>query len=118
MVHSLNLCLATVLALTLAAPGAMAQTAPHRHVRHVVHHRAVAIPPGDIVVHARSYLDPGPPAWNEVGTGDRYASDSTPSSPLAYRELGSEFGLGGFETLPTRFNPPGRPQPIWEFSEP
>jgi len=50
-----------------------------------------------------------------VGTGARYATDSTPSSPLDYRGLGSTFGLGAFETLPTRFNPPGRPEPLFEF---
>jgi hypothetical protein len=98
-----------------------APVAQHRIA--TVHHRVVhprvadAIAPGDIVVHGhqRSFLDPGPPAWNESGTGARYATDSTPDSPLSYRETGSEFGLGGFETLPTRFNPPGRPEPLFEW---
>ena len=133
MARYIKLRLATALALALAAPAAMAQSAqspisPHRapvvhHRVAAVHHRAARqrvaeeIPPGDIVVHGnqRSFLDPGPPSWNESGTGARYATDSTPSSPLSYRELGSEFGLGAFETLPTRFNPPGRPEPLIEW---
>ncbi len=133
MARSLKLPLAAALALVLAAPAAMAQSTqspyhPQRaplaqHRVATVHHRVVrprvaeVIPPGDIVVHGheRSFLDPGPPAWNESGTGARYATNSTPDSPLSYRETGSEFGLGGFETLPTRFNPPGRPEPLFEW---
>ncbi|MBV8661463.1 MAG: hypothetical protein JO107_00040 [Hyphomicrobiales bacterium] len=141
MARTQTLRLAAALALVLGAPAAMAQSAQpmqsaqpavshrapvvhHRiamrpHPIGSVHRRAVAevVPPGEIVVHAaqRSYLDPGPPAWYEAGTGRRYVTDSTPSSPLDYRGLGSQFGLGGFETLPTRFNPPGRPEPIVEW---
>jgi hypothetical protein len=116
MVRSLSLCVAA-LAVALSAPAAMAQPALHRH--HVVRHRVAAMPRGDIVVHARrSYLDPGPPAWYEQGRGDRYVDDSTPSDALNSREIGPTFGLGGFEVLPTRFNPPGRPEPLFTFSEP
>jgi hypothetical protein len=116
MTRSLSLGVATALTVIALASSANAQQTPVRHAHPHPHHVIVAAQPGDIVVHARrSYLDPGPPAWNEVGTGARYATDSTPSSPLDYRELGSTFGLGGFETLPTRFNPPGRPEPLFEF---
>jgi hypothetical protein len=140
MARTLTLRLATALALALAAPAAMAQSAqpiqsaqPTVSKRAPVVHHSVAmrphrlatarrqvaevVPPGEIMVHAgqRSYLDPGPPAWYEAGSGARYATDSTPSSPLDFRGLGSQFHLGAFETLPTRFNPPGRPEPLVEW---
>jgi hypothetical protein len=117
MARSLILSVATTLALIALAPSANAQTPvhhPHPHAHHVI----VAAQPGDIVVHARrSYLDPGPPAWNEVGTGDRYVGDSTPYNVLNDRELGPQFGInnGGFETLPNRFDPPGRYDPLFWF---
>jgi hypothetical protein len=113
MARSLSLGAVAALAFVALAPNANAHAPVHHpHAHHVI----LAAQPGDIVVHARrSYLDPGPPAWNEEGTGARYATDSTPSSPLDYRGLGSTFGLGAFETLPTRFNPPGRPEPLFEF---
>ena len=115
MIRSLNLCVAAALAATLAAPGAMAQSAPPR--RHVaIHHRVAAIPAGDIVVHAgRSYLDPGPPAWYEQGRGASYVDAGTPSDALNSRDIGPSFGLGGFEALPTRFNPPGSSGPLFTF---
>jgi hypothetical protein len=51
-----------------------------------------------------------------VGTGDRYVTDTTPGS---LSELGPSFG-GAYmsSVLPSRFNPPGRPEPLIEFWEP
>jgi hypothetical protein len=95
-------------ALALAVSAADAQTAPRRH-----HHTVV--PAGDIVVHAgRSYLDPGPATWNEVGTGNRYVGDTTPSSFL---DFGGPFASnpGSFAVLPSRFNPPGPAEPLFVF---
>jgi len=125
MPHPLNIWLAVGFALAIAASAAQAQT-PVQHPRHhVVRHGQTVlnepgaihvVRPGDIVVHARrSYLDPGPGAWTEVGAGDRYATDTTPASML---NLGSPFANRGFDTLPSRFNPPGRPEPLFTFSEP
>ena len=99
-------------ALTLAAGISTADAQTIRHPRHT--HYVAAVRPGDIVVHARrSYLDPGTGASpGEIGTGNRYVSDTAPAS------LGSEgptFGNRGFDTLPTRFNPPGQPEPLFGF---
>ena len=108
MVRSLITGFAAALALAAAVSAADAQT-----VRHFRHLHAAAVRPGDIVVHARSYLDPGAGASvGEIGTGNRYVSDSAPSS---LGQLGPTFGNGAFDTLPTRFNPPGRPEPLFEF---
>jgi hypothetical protein len=107
MVRSLMMGFAAALALAAAASTADAQTVRHRHMHYA------AVHPGDIVVHARSYLDPGAGAsFGEIGTGDRYVTDSAPSS---LGEMGPMFGNGAFDTLPTRFNPPGRPEPLFEF---
>ena len=106
-----NAGLATALAAALAlvaVSSADAQTMRHRRAAH-----AVAVHPGDIVVHARSYLDPGTAASaGEIGTGNRYVTDAVPPSLGA---LGPTFGNGAFDELPTRFNPPGRPEPLFEF---
>jgi len=107
MVRSLITGLAAALALVAAVSAADAQTLRH----HRLHDTAVR--PGDIVVHARSYLDPGPGASvGEIGTGDRYATDSAPSS---MRAMGPTFGNGAFDYLPSRFDPPGRPEPLFQF---
>jgi hypothetical protein len=117
MIRLSSFCVAAALAVTFAASGAMAQSLPHRH--HVVHHRVAAVRPGDIVVHAgRSYLDPGPPAWYEQGRGASYVDDGTPSDVLNSRDIGPSFGFSGFEVLPSRFNPPGRPEPLFTFTDP
>lgn len=110
MVRSLITGLAAALALAAAVSAADAQTV--RHYRHA-HYAIVHHPGGDIVVHARSYLDPGTAASaGEIGTGDRYATDSAPSS---MRAMGPTFGNGAFDYLPSRFNPPGRPEPLFQF---
>ncbi len=114
MARSLNIWVATALAVAIVAPAVAAPEA-QALVRHPRHH--VVIHPGDIVVHARrSYLDPGRPGWAEAGTGNRYATDSGPSS---FADFGMPFAANrGFDLLPSRFNPPGRPEPLFEFSEP
>jgi hypothetical protein len=110
MVRSLTFWSAALLALAVAVSSADAQTI-RRHLRHAHAHYVVS--PGDIVVHARSYLDPGAGAsYGEIGTGNRYVTDSAPSS---MREMGPTFGNGAFDSLPSRFNPPGRPEPLFEF---
>jgi len=98
MARSLNIWLAAALAFAVAAPAAPAQTLV-RHPRHHVVHRGQTVlnepgsihvvRPGDIVVHARrSYLDPGPGTWTEIGTGNRYVTDTTPEN---YVHLGMPF---------------------------
>jgi hypothetical protein len=109
MVRSLFTGLGVALALAGAVSAADAQTI--RHPRHA--HYAAVHPGGDIVVHPRSYLSAGTVALpGEVGTGDRYVGDTAPSS---FRELGPTFGNGKFDYLPSRFNPPGRPEPLFVF---
>jgi hypothetical protein len=106
MARSLNIWIATALALAIFAPEAQAV------VRHPRHHFVQVVHPGDIVVHARrTYLDAGPTGG--VGTGNRYVTDSGPSS---FADFGMGFGSNrGFDLLPSRFNPPGRPEPLFEF---
>jgi hypothetical protein len=103
MARSLNIWVAAALILAIGAPDAQALV---RHPRHPVVH------PGDIVVHARrSYLDPGPTGG--VGTGNRYVTDSGPNS---FADFGMPFAANrGFDLLPSRFNPPGRPEPLFQF---
>jgi hypothetical protein len=115
MSRSSKFAIAAAFALAIAAPMAQAQTQVQSQVHHQRHAavRNPVVQPGDIVVHARrSYLDPGPTGG--VGTGNRYVGDTTPYS---FVELGMPFSryTGGFENLPTRFNPPGRPEPLFEF---
>ncbi len=82
MARSLNIWIATALALAIFAPEAQAV------VRHPRHHFVQVVHPGDIVVHARrTYLDAGPTGG--VGTGNRYVTDSGPSS---FAEFGMGFG--------------------------
>ena len=91
MARSLNIWIAAMLAFAIAAPEAQAVVRhAHHHFVHAAYH------PGDIVVHARrSYLDPGPGTWTEVGTGSRYVTDTTPTS---YVNLGMPFSaqMSGF----------------------
>jgi hypothetical protein len=92
MARSLNIMVAAGLALAMAAPEAQA-VVRHPHHHYIVH---AAYRPGDIVVHARrSYLDPGPGTWTEIGTSNRYVTDTTPES---YVNLGMPFSaqMSGF----------------------
>jgi hypothetical protein len=109
MVRSLVIGFAAALALAAGISTADAQT-----VRHPRHMHYAAVHSGDIVVHARrSYLDPGAGASvGEIGTGNRYVGDTTPSS---FGAQGPTFGNRAFDYLPSRFNPPGRPEPLFEF---
>jgi hypothetical protein len=110
MVRSVTLWSVATLALVFAVSSADAQTV-RRHQHHAQAHYVV--PPGDIVVHARSYLDSGVGAsYGEIGTGNRYVTDSAPAS---LGQEGSTFGARAYETLPTLFNPPGRPEPLFVF---
>jgi hypothetical protein len=75
------------------------------------HHRHWVARGGDIVVYTgRSYLDPGTSA--EIGSENHYFSDS-----VNYGAEGPDFtsAIGGFELLPSRFNPPGRPEPLFQY---
>ena len=104
--HSKMLIAATLAFAFAATFGADAQ-ALTRHPRHRL------VRSGDVVVHTgRSYLDPGTSA--EVGSENHYFSDTTPSS---FSGFGPSFsgGAGGFELLPTRLNPPGRAEPLFQF---
>ena len=102
-----SLLIVTTLALAFVGTlGADAQ-ALSRHPRHRLA-RA-----GDVVVHTgRSYLDPGASA--EVGSENHYFSDT---APYSFSGLGPSFSgaTAGFELLPTRLNPPGRPEPLFQF---
>jgi len=112
MMRSLVPWIVAGLALSTAA-SADAQT-----MRRVPHHAQVAahhvVRPGDIVVHARSYLDPGTAAAaGEIGTGNRYVTDS---APVSLHSEGSSWANGRLDFLPnSRFNPPGRPEPLLQF---
>ncbi|MGO9774508.1 MAG: hypothetical protein ACLQPI_12075 [Limisphaerales bacterium] len=93
MGRSLYIWVAAGVAFAIAASAAQAQTHAWRPRHHFVH---AAYRPGDIVVHARrSYLDPGPGTWTEIGTSNRYVTDTTPES---YVNLGMPFSaqMSGF----------------------
>jgi hypothetical protein len=93
---------ATVLAgLTLVGDLAMAQSRL----------REQAAPP--LTIQRRSFLDPGPVV--PVGSMNRYVQSITTLAVPVYAEIGVGKGFG-YETLPRRFDPPGRPQPVFEFS--
>lgn len=108
MARQSRILIVTAIALALAAMlGADAQAL----VRHP-HHRLVARG-GDVVVHTgRSYLDPGTSA--AVGSENHYFSDT---APYSFTGLGPSFtgAAAGFELLPSRFNPPGRAEPLFQF---
>ena len=107
MARQSRILIVTALALALAAVlGADAQAL----VRHPHHRLARA---GDVVVHTgRSYLDPGTSA--AVGSENHYFSDT---APYSFSGLGAPFtgSIAGFELLPSRFNPPGRAEPLFQF---
>ncbi len=104
--HS-KMLIVTMLALAFAATlGADAQAL----TRHPRHHLARG---GDVIVNTgRSYLDPGTSA--EVGSENHYFSDT---APYSFTGLGPSFtgATAGFELLPTRLNPPGRAEPLFQF---
>ncbi|THD46055.1 MAG: hypothetical protein E7774_06790 [Bradyrhizobium sp.] len=85
-------------ALAIVAGASLASAEPLR--RHTPHHPVASS--GDIYVHARSYLDPGPPSWLEVGTGDRYATDTAPAN---FMDFGPPLSAnpGSYAVLPRGF---------------
>jgi hypothetical protein len=65
-----------------------------------------------LTIQPRSFLDPGPIV--PVGSTNRYMSAVTTLATPVYSNTGpADFG---YNALPRRFDPPGRPQPIAEFS--
>jgi len=66
-----------------------------------------------LTIQRRSFLDPGPVA--PVGSRSRYVQSITTMAVPVYAELGVP-GRFGYDSLPRRFDPPGRPQPVFEFS--
>lgn len=65
-----------------------------------------------LTVQRRSFLDPGKVA--PIGSRNRYVQQITQIERPVYSYIGP--GGFGYETLPRRFDPPGRPQPLFEFS--
>jgi len=60
-----------------------------------------------------TFLDPGVVA--PVGSRNRYVQSITTLAVPVYAEINVP-GHFGYDVLPRRFDPPGRPQPIFEFS--
>lgn len=88
---------------SLACPGAgdaLAQTRPRE-----------SAPP--LTIQRRSFLDPGPVV--AVGSLNRHVQAITTLAVPASAEIGVP-GRFGYNTLPRRFDPPGRPQPLFTFS--
>jgi hypothetical protein len=90
---------AALAGLTLAGDLAVAQS------------RLRTAPP--LTIQRRSFLDPGPIA--PVGSRNRYVQSITTLAVPVYAEIGVP-GRFGYDVLPRRFDPPGRPQPLFEFS--
>ncbi|MBX9738774.1 MAG: hypothetical protein K2X62_01815 [Beijerinckiaceae bacterium] len=65
-----------------------------------------------LTIQRRSFLDPGPIV--PVGSMSNYVAAGTSLNVPVYNM--SSPGAFGRETLPRRFDPPGRPQPLVEFS--
>jgi len=109
--------LAACLAVALVAP--TVASAKVKHVRHVHHYRHPAPvmvydderPP--LTVNRRSWLDPGPVV--PQGYMQRYVEASTSLNLTPDQMYTYKFGN---ETLPRRFQDPGRPQPLIEFWTP
>lgn len=96
----------------LAALAAMPTLANAQHARRHGRVRVVRHRPPPLVVHRRSFLDPGTVA--PVGAVPSYMADNTifvrtPDQIYARSKFGNE-------TLPGPFDLPGRPEPIFEFS--
>lgn len=66
-----------------------------------------------LTIQRRSFLDPGPVV--AVGSLNRHVQAITTLAVPAYAEIGVP-GRFGYDTLPRRFDPPGRPQPVFTFS--
>ena len=95
---ALSLFCALVSAFTLIGSQAEAQT-----------RRARAAPP-EIVIQKRSFLDSG-----RVVPRDSMRNYVTMDTILREPVYNNQRGLLGLETMPRRFDPPGRPVPRFEF---
>ena len=108
MVRSLITGFAAALALAAAVSAADAQTVRHHHMRYAaVSIRATSsFTPALISTLARA------PRWAKLAL-------AIATSPIPRRlrsaRLGPMFGNRAFDTLPSCFNPPGRPEPLFEF---
>lgn len=102
---------AAALAGLMAADAASAQTRARRPVR-VVETAIVPVAP-PLTIQRRSFLDPGPVV--PVGSRSRYVQAITTLAVPVWAEVGAGKGFG-YETLPRRFDPPGRPEPLFVFS--
>lgn len=96
--HSLALFCGLASAFTLIAAGAQAQT-----------RRAPGEPP-EITIQRRSFLDSGP-----VVPRDSMRNYVTMDTIFRQPVYNNQRGMLGLETLPRRFDPPGRPVPLFEF---
>ena len=96
--NSFALFCALASAFTLLASAAEAQT-----------RRGRAAPP-EIVIQKRSFLDSG-----RVVPRDSMRKYVTMDTILREPVYNNQRGMLGLETLPRRFDPPGRPVPLFEF---
>lgn len=106
-------CIAALLAPVLLAPAllalapAQAQT-QRREPAPAARAARLAAPP--LVIQRRSFLDPGKVVPR--GSMHNYVGmDTWLREPVYW----SQRGLLGLENLPQRFDPPGRPQPLFEY---
>ena len=67
-------------------------------------------PPPEITIQKRSFLDSG-----RVVPRDSMRNYVTMDTILREPVYNNQRGLLGLETLPRRFDPPGRPVPLFEF---
>lgn len=104
-------CFAALLAPALLAPALPAfAPAQAQTQRNELAARAArpAAPP--LVIQRRSFLDPGKVAPR--GSMHNYVGmDTWLREPVYWNQR----GLLGLENLPQRFDPPGRPQPLFEY---
>lgn len=87
----------------------------HRHFIPVVAEYETRQPP--LTVNRRSWLDPGPvsPQTYTYQSAPRYLQDSTILVQTQDQLITDRLGNG---TLPRRFDPPGRPEPLFNFWTP
>ena len=98
--HSFALSCALASAFTLIAVEAQAQTQT----------RGARSAPPEITIQRRSFLDPGP-----VVPRDSMRNYVTMDTILREPVYNNQRGMLGLETLPRRFDPPGRPVTLFEF---
>jgi hypothetical protein len=108
--------LVLLLAAAFGAPTAADAKVKHHFVRHrhlvpVVAEYGTRQPP--LTVNSRSWLDPGPVV--PQGYMERYVQGATVLNLTQDQMVTDRFGNG---TLPRRFDPPGKPGPVFEFWTP